>query len=306
MTHDQVVVVWSSYRFSLLPPLPQTIFTTLYKRCFHDLTTIFCNSEGQISFKTACSHFSIRHKKQNYKTNLWPNSVTLCSGRLEAVILKGCLGTVFFLVNLRSFTFFLCHLCSWLILFTDLRSLHLPTADILFNQQSNTWEDVELGTQINSRIQKKTKKTRVGPHPGFAVYYFSLCNRLVLCVRRRKEKEKNPNKGHLVCFWLHKIAIGYLQSLLPQECGARSNIFVNKVLLRILTYKFIKNMYFFRGMKTICLQLLFYHLLLLYQLTPELNLKHKPDTFYYSESKGVKWPRDNIQPPYHYCLKIHN
>jgi hypothetical protein len=28
-------------------------------------------------------------------------------------------------------------------------------------------------------------------------------------------------------------------------------------------------------MKTICLQLLFYHLLLLYQLTRELNLKHK-------------------------------
>ncbi len=65
MTHDQVVVVvWSSYRFSLHhSPAPKTIFTTLYKRCSHDLTTIFYHNEGQISFTTACSHFSIRHPK---------------------------------------------------------------------------------------------------------------------------------------------------------------------------------------------------------------------------------------------------
>jgi hypothetical protein len=143
-----------------------------------------------------------------------------------------------------------------------------------------------------------------------------------------KKGKKTPNKGHLVCFWLHKIAIGYLQTLLPQECGARSNIFVNKVLLLILTYKFIKNLYFFPGMKTICLKLLFYHLILLYQLTQEqlnlkhnplqllfyhlvflyrltrelLNLKHKPLHFYYSDSKGMKWPNDNIGPPYHYSF----
>jgi hypothetical protein len=79
-------------------------------------------------------------------------------------------------------------------LFTDLRSLHLPTTDVLFDKKSNTWEDVELGTQINSRIQKKTKKTMVGPHPGFAVYSFSLCNGLVLCVRGRKTREKKPKQ----------------------------------------------------------------------------------------------------------------
>jgi len=48
----------------LPPPLPpKTIFTTLYKRCSHDLTTIFYSNEGQTSFTTACSHFSIRHPK---------------------------------------------------------------------------------------------------------------------------------------------------------------------------------------------------------------------------------------------------
>jgi putative sterol carrier protein len=61
-------------------------------------------------------------------------------------------------------------------------------------KKSNTWEDVELGTQINSRIQKKTKKTRVGPHPGFAVYsFFSLQWTCPSC--QNKEKKKKGKKA---------------------------------------------------------------------------------------------------------------
>jgi hypothetical protein len=100
---------------------------------------------------TACSHFSIRHLKNRIINK---SLAELC----HPLQWKngGCdferFFWDFFFVDLRSFTFVLCHLCSWLILFTDLRSLHLPTTDVLFHQKSNTCKDVELGTQINSRI----------------------------------------------------------------------------------------------------------------------------------------------------------